>query len=869
MNLPYSNSTTDRLLGCLVQNPVLCLEDKYKLDKGEFKINKFHQILFISIYNLACNGYKSISIFDLNEFLKAYTAQYNVYLDNNGDSYIETIIELTDTENFDGYYKEFKKLSCLRAYKENGFDITNFWNEEISDEKNLENINNYEVEDILNYYDNIKIKIDKLYLQRERDIEETQAGTGLNELIEQLQEEPMFGHSFCSELMNTVTRGMMDGQLTCFSSPSGTGKAQPVDTIIPTPNGNRRLGDIKVGDYVFDRYGNPTKVIGVYPQGIMDNYKVTLKDGRITYCNNEHLWNVIIHKKFNEQEQTVNTNYIINFLNENTIDGVRKDTICLPINKAINYSEKDLPINPYVLGSFIGNGCCSERILTLSSNDEEQVNIVANLLNTQPVKVCDKNYSWYFKATEKRTYNNLPIKYLQTKDVLGYLTGLKSNNKYIDKEYKKSSINQRYELLQGLFDTDGHIKKVGKRFRVSYSTMSEQLANDIIEILYSLGYSASLIKDCRKKYNGKICYNINVLIDNSEKYKLFKLSRKKNIALEALQYPSRRHYDRIPIVSIEKTPTPCEMVCIYVDNDEHLYLTNDYIVTHNTTLAIAQVCNLCARQIWDYDTKQFIDNPCQTKHGALYIQFELDNVSELSIKFLAYISGVPFNTILNGKYTDEENLRIDTAIQILKDSNIHLSYMPNFTRKSIEQTLKEHILDYGIDFLAYDYIQDGSAINAEMVKSNGGVGLRTDQVLANLSDFLKLMARTYDIPVYTATQTNANLGSVEAVGAESIAGSRAVANKLDIGGVFLPLRPKELKARDLLEQEIGYRGFGLPHATHIYHMYKVRFGSYPQNIKIWVNVDLGTGRMKDCFATDWQNQIIKIPKTKLERINND
>ena len=508
MNLPYSNSTTDRLLGCLIQAPTLCLEDKYKLDKSEFKINKFHQILFISIYNLACNGYKSISIFDLNEFLKPYSAQYNVYLDNNGDSYIETIVELTDMENFDGYYKDFKKLSCLRSYKENGFDITNFWDEEKTDETNLENVNKYEVEDILNYYDNIKIKIDKLYLQRERDIEETQAGLGLDELKEQLQEEPMFGHSFCSELLNTVTRGMLDGQISCFSSPSGTGK---------------------------------------------------------------------------------------------------------------------------------------------------------------------------------------------------------------------------------------------------------------------------------------------------------------------------------------------------------------------TTLMVAQTCNLCARQIWDYDTKQFIDNPCQTKNGALYIQFELDNVSELSVKFLAYISGVHFNTILNGKYTDEESYRIDKAIEILKESNIHLSYMPNFTRKSIEQTLKEHIIDYGIDFLAYDYIQDGSAINAEMVKSNGGVGLRTDQVLANLSDFLKLMARTYDIPVYTATQTNANLGSVEAIGVESIAGSRAVANKLDIGGVFLPLRPKELKARELLEQEIGNRGFGMTHATHIYHMYKVRFGSYPQNIKVWVNVDLGTGRMKSCFCTDWQNQIIKVPKTKLEK----
>lgn len=69
----------------------------------------------------------------------------------------------------------------------------------------------------------------------------------------------------------------------------GCGKAQPVNTIIPTPAGDRRLGDIVAGDYVFDRLGKPTKVLGVFHQGKLDNYKVTFKDGRFTYCNDEHL----------------------------------------------------------------------------------------------------------------------------------------------------------------------------------------------------------------------------------------------------------------------------------------------------------------------------------------------------------------------------------------------------------------------------------------------------------------------------------------------------------------------------------------------------------------------------------------------------
>lgn len=92
-----------------------------------------------------------------------------------------------------------------------------------------------------------------------------------------------------------IKGGYLDHLL--ISGPSGVGKAQPVDTVIPTPDGHRTLGDIKVGDYVFDRCGNPTEVIGVFPQGRMDNWKVTLADGRFTYCNNEHLWSVYENSK--------------------------------------------------------------------------------------------------------------------------------------------------------------------------------------------------------------------------------------------------------------------------------------------------------------------------------------------------------------------------------------------------------------------------------------------------------------------------------------------------------------------------------------------------------------------------------------------
>ena len=77
---------------------------------------------------------------------------------------------------------------------------------------------------------------------------------------------------------------------TCIAGYAGTGKAQPIDTLIPTPEGVKKMGDVKEGDYIFDKEGKPTKVLKVFPQGEIDCYKIILKDGRETFCGEEHLW---------------------------------------------------------------------------------------------------------------------------------------------------------------------------------------------------------------------------------------------------------------------------------------------------------------------------------------------------------------------------------------------------------------------------------------------------------------------------------------------------------------------------------------------------------------------------------------------------
>ena len=202
----YSHSTADKLLGCYLQRPELCLDSKYPIDKEEFQV-LFHRILYATIYNLAINGCKSVSVMDIDEFCKPYESEYNVLQDNTFEEYVATITELTDADNFEYYYKEFRKFSCLNAYKEKGFDIKQFYDEDKSEDSQLENLNKYEIEDIVNYFEGVQSQIKRQFNMR-RVKEEYVAGTDFKESKERFKESPLIGNSFQSAYLNGIFRGM-------------------------------------------------------------------------------------------------------------------------------------------------------------------------------------------------------------------------------------------------------------------------------------------------------------------------------------------------------------------------------------------------------------------------------------------------------------------------------------------------------------------------------------------------------------------------------------------------------------------------------------------------------------------------------------
>lgn len=365
---------------------------------------------------------------------------------------------------------------------------------------------------------------------------------------------------------------------------AGAGKAGWVDAIIPTPLGPRRFGDLKIGDYVFNREGFPTMVLGVYPQGVIPSYKVTLRDGRSTICSGEHLWGVYTDGHRGKA-------YKVMTLNEMLAKGIRKADkrpgrvngqakFYVPASGPHHYnSETKLPVDPYVMGVFIGNGCLTNRYLTLSSNDAYTVEKVSTILKAEWCKNSGNNYNYHFKKDGHT---------ISTKDIFPDMR-LYSQDKYIPREYMTASIEDRKALLQGLFDTDGYATTEGARLHVSYSTISETLATQIRQLLLSVGISSTICIDKRDKYinsDGK-CYNVNVHTTKENKAELFSLPRKKNICLKHTK-KEQRNYDMVPILSVEPAGDR-EMMCIYVGNEEHLYLCEDSIVTHNTTVAMNEI----------------------------------------------------------------------------------------------------------------------------------------------------------------------------------------------------------------------------------------------------------------------------------------
>lgn len=346
----------------------------------------------------------------------------------------------------------------------------------------------------------------------------------------------------------------------------GVGKGHPVDTCILTPDGWTKLGDLEVGDQVIGSTGLPVTVTAIYERGVLDVFTVRFNDGAETICDGDHLWRVQHYSNKSWTVKSVRELVSIGIF----ANGSNASKYKIQLVEPVQFPEKTLPVDPYLMGVLLANAHLISPP-TISTNDEEII---------RRIQVRNSSLTLHEIDCPTRTARGWTIPGLG--DVLRQLGlwGAKSSDKFIPTTYFTASVDARRELLAGLLDCDGTAAGRGSDGgnRVSYHSRSKDLAHGVRAIVESLGGTATIGSYLGR--DGKDDYVVRITLPSNP----FTLPRKAGL-IDA-QETKRKIASRINrrIRSIEPAGK-AQVRCITVDAPDQLYVTERFVVTHNTRLA--------------------------------------------------------------------------------------------------------------------------------------------------------------------------------------------------------------------------------------------------------------------------------------------
>ena len=355
----------------------------------------------------------------------------------------------------------------------------------------------------------------------------------------------------------------------------GFGKLLALETPIPTPTGWTTMGALRDGDAVLDERGVPCRVLKAHDvETPASAYRLTFSDGTSIEAGEEHQWVTWTHR---ERKQYLRKSRATDFpedwarrvpvrTTQDLVDtfthSARGDrNHCIPLAGSLRLPEADLPVDPWLLGFWLGDGSSASGELTTGDADVEWV--LARLADRVAV-----TYS-----RRERTAWRIGTKGLTPRlRALGVL-----NNKHIPLQYLRASEQQRLELLRGLMDSDGHIHR--ENGCAEFSGMNDLLVGGVLELVRSLS-EKPVLSEGRASLRGR---------DMGPKYRVtwrpsahapVALPRKAS-ALRQQGAQGLRNRHRMLIAFEEIVPVP--MRCITVDSPHAMYLAGDGMIpTHNT-----------------------------------------------------------------------------------------------------------------------------------------------------------------------------------------------------------------------------------------------------------------------------------------------
>jgi replicative DNA helicase len=579
--------------------------------------------------------------------------------------------------------------------------------------------------------------------------------------------------------LDSLTNGLHPGQMIVIAARPAMGKALALDTPLPTPDGWTTMGDVRVGDSLLDADGRPTTVVAA-TDVLHDRpcYRVTFDDGTSVVADAEHQWLTDTRASRRSARPA----------SVKTTKEIASTVRCLTADQRMNHSvrtagaldlpERPLPVPPYALGAWLGDGAADAARFTTADPEllgylreegltarpvgntkmtyalaldvavperlerscvvcgKEFVPKLAHVRTcgrscggrargiTPPVphtvcvdcgNTCFSPFAEPRCATCTRRHGSLLV-LLRELGVLG--------EKHIPQEYLRASIAQRRALLAGLLDTDGTVNRTGS---VQFAVTNRALADGFRELVHSLGYRCGT---WTKRVKGRTsesstCYVVTFTTDDQ----VFWLRRKRQ-AHEDRRRPSTPKLKQRFIEDVKEIAS-VPVRCVQVDNPDHLYLaTRSMVPTHNSTLAL------------DFA------RACSIKNNMPSVIFSLEmGRNEIAMRLLSAEARVALHHMRSGSMTDEDWTRLARQMPGVTDAPLYIDDSPNLSMMEIRAKCRRLKQRNDLQLIVIDYLQLMQTGGSRRPESR-------QQEVSEMSRNLKLLAKELEVPVIALSQLN-------------------------------------------------------------------------------------------------------------------
>lgn len=522
--------------------------------------------------------------------------------------------------------------------------------------------------------------------------------------------------------LDRMTSGMHGGELIIVAGRPSMGKAQPLDARIKTLTGWKAMGELEVGDALASVDGAPSMVTGIYPQGERQVYRVRFSDGRSAECCDEHLWR--IHYRGWAQPRIVDTKELRELLTRERF----RHRLWVDLPSGDFGHDEALPVDPWVLGALLGDGAIGGTSVRFSAKAEETLERMRARIGELMTLEYAGQYDWRVKrrpASESAARPSVnPIK--QALERLN-LWGCTSDDKFIPRAYLDAAKPARLDLLRGLLDTDGWVERWGT---VRYSTASARLASDVRELVRSLGgwctvskKQTSFVVDGVRK-QGATAYQCTISHPDPQNLFLFEGKR------ERLERGRTRR--KMPVVvSIEPT-RHTQTQCISVSHPTRLYVTDDYVVTHNTAFSM---------NIGEY---------VAVEYGLPVAVFSMEMPgTQLVMRMLGSVGRLDQHRMRTGRLTDEDWPKLTHAVQKMSEAQLFIDETGGLNPMELRSRARRLARQCGkLGLIIIDYLQ---------LMSGSSQGENRATEISEISRSLKGLAKELDVPVIALSQLNRGL----------------------------------------------------------------------------------------------------------------